>query len=75
MPNDWSNFTIVSVNNAKKIGEPITYSDQIQIVSTNNNRYSLNIQKGSIRDLMKGLEVNAYENPANLKLCSFMEYS
>lgn len=35
---EWSNFKILSINNAKKLGEPVLYSDYICLVSSKDSR-------------------------------------
>ena len=34
LASDWSNFKMMSINKAKKQGEPVLYSDYISLVSS-----------------------------------------
>lgn len=70
---DWSNFRIISVNKAKKMGEPVLYSDYISLVSVKDKHQCLNIDEFGDR-LEMGLEVNAFESPDPFKLCNYLDY-
>jgi len=45
-PNAWSNFIVNSANNAKKTGEPVMYKEQLNIYSSENPYYWINISTG-----------------------------
>lgn len=64
------------MNNAKKLGEPILYSDLIHLQNTKNNNYWLNIDNSleSIVHFDRGLEVNASEDKVSLKLSNYMDF-
>jgi hypothetical protein len=70
-----ANFILLSVNNAKKNGEAVLYSELVLINSAKNSHYFLNVDKtrDAVINFHKGLEVNASEDQTPLKLCCFMD--
>ena len=72
-----ANFIFLSVNNVKKKGEAVLYSELVLINSAINSHYFLNIDKtrDAVDNLHKGLEVNASEDQTLLKLCCYMDIS
>lgn len=64
----------MSINNAKKEGEPVLYSDYISIVSSLDSNMCLNIDEDG-DTLQNGLEVNAFETPDPFKLCNYLVHS
>ena len=70
-----ANFIFLSVNNVKKKGEAVLYSELVLINSAINSHYFLNIDKtrDAVDNFHKGLEVNASEDQTLLKLCCYMD--
>ncbi|EGR33284.1 hypothetical protein IMG5_057070 [Ichthyophthirius multifiliis] len=73
--NQYSNFTIYSVKGSKEVGEPVLYSDQINIRNLQNKQYWLNVNKlKQNQQYNQGLEVNASETNTAFKVCCYMDY-
>jgi hypothetical protein len=73
--NESSNFRISSLNQGKKNGEPILYSDQLILINSMDPQWKLSVQNiddanASIAD---GLEVNASEVGMPLKICNYLD--
>jgi hypothetical protein len=70
--NDWSNFRIISMDNSKRLGDPVLYSDQIGVVSSKDRSYWFNITESSLYHFQIGLEVNAFEEGVPLKINNYL---
>lgn len=73
--NEYSNFRIFSLNNAKQLGEPMFYGDQIIVYNDEDHKWKLGIENLTRNTSFEdGLEVNANENAQPLKLCNYIDY-
>jgi hypothetical protein len=68
-----SNFQVLSLNSAKRPGEPIFYGDQILLVNSDLPQWKLSVQNVGEAVIEDGLEVNASEMPRPLKICNYLD--